>query len=86
MNTAGRLANTKRSADSIKGDVSATPTLIAMNTRPQTTATLIAATMSRGVIGRARDRRVFQRVLFCPRPLREAQSSKTTTRRWRVGG
>ena len=44
------------SADSISGEVSATPTLMAMKVRPQTTATLIAARMSRGIHAAAGDR------------------------------
>ncbi len=44
--TAGTLAKANRSADSISGDVSPTPTLMAMKVSPQTTATLMASRMS----------------------------------------
>ena len=50
--TNGNAAKMNLSADSIRGEVSPTPTLIAMKVRPQTTATLTAARMSRGLMRR----------------------------------
>ena len=59
---AGNAAKTNLSAESISGEVSATPTLMAMKVRPQTTATLTAARMSRGVtMERAEARRPNRR-------------------------
>src|ERR1700729_759942 len=55
--TIGTAANRNLSAASMSGEVSPTPTLIAIKLRPQTIATLNAARMSRAVISRTGARR-----------------------------